>query len=122
MSREAQMSVARSPQEQADRCVDVLRFLTPDLVDFLADLHEAPASLAQATVQLLPFGSRSALVATGLAMTSGTSDDVSEHGRLQLTPLCFAVMAEAAAGRERQEISRLASRARTVASYLTGSG
>jgi len=97
---------------------DILRFLTPDLVDFLADLHEAPASLAQAAVQLLPFGSRSALLATGLASVKD-GETTAACGRLQLTPAAFAVMAEAATCKEQSEISDLATRARAIASDLT---
>jgi hypothetical protein len=114
MQREVRESCPTSDGQ--DRYADILCFFTPDLVDFLADLHEAPASLAQATVQLLPFGSRAALVATGLATLR---DGVSEDGRLQLTPLAFAVMAEAAESKQRDEISQLTERARTVASRLT---
>src|SRR5690349_14332879 len=96
--------------------VDALRFLTPDLVDFLADLHGAPAAIAVAAVQLLPFGSRAALLATGLATSRDEPDGNARQGRLQLTPLAFEVMAEAAARGDQEEISVLAERVRVVAS------
>jgi hypothetical protein len=81
------------------------------LVDFLADLRGAPPSIAQAAIQLLPFGSRSALLATGLA----TTRDASGEGRFQLTALGFDVIAEAATHDDHEEIRMLAARARVVA-------
>lgn len=74
---------------------DILEFMTPPLVSVLADLADAPASMAHATVQLLPFGSRAALEATGLAVPG---EDVDGHGHrvLCLTPLAFRVMSAAA--------------------------
>jgi hypothetical protein len=95
--------------------VDVMRFLTPDLVDFLADLRGAPPSIVQATIQLLPFGSRSALLATGLATSRDGAGDATGGGRLELTPLAFEVIAEAAACGDQEEIRMLAARARAVA-------
>ena len=94
---------------------DVIRFLTPDLVDFLVDLRGAPASIAQAAIQLLPFGSRSALLATGLATCPDRGEEASGAGRLQLTPLAYEVMAEAAGRADQDEIHLLAARARAAA-------
>ena len=94
---------------------DVIRFLTPALVDFLVDLRGAPASIAQAAIQLLPFGSRSALLATGLATCPDRGEEASGAGRLQLTPLAYEVMAEAAGRADQDEIHLLAARARAAA-------
>src|SRR5688500_17363142 len=103
MSRNQQMSRSPQGQGQGEWYSDVLEYLTPDLVDFLADLHEAPSSL----------------VATGLAVLKDATEARSDQGRLQLTSGAFAVMAEAAARKERREISCLAARARAVASDLS---
>src|ERR1700733_13180112 len=53
----------REVAEQGPRrsASEVLEFLHPDLSATLASLHEAPKSVAEATAQLLPFGSRAAL-------------------------------------------------------------
>jgi hypothetical protein len=75
---------------------EAAQFLTPDLRLFLADLDGAPPSIAQAAVQLLPFGSRSALLAIGLVTADGRTGTAAEPG-LQLTDLAFEVIAEAAA-------------------------
>lgn len=77
----------------------VLEFLTPGLIDTLASLHGVPPAVAQATVQLLPFGSRSALETLGLAFGG---DPSGRPGRryLELTPLAFEVMALAADSQE----------------------
>jgi hypothetical protein len=77
---------------------EAAQFLTPDLRLFLADLDGAPPSIAEAAVQLLPFGSRSALLAIGLVTADGGGAGTagSEPG-LRLTDLAFEVIAEAAA-------------------------
>lgn len=82
------MHEAKSPS-------DVLEYLSPQLVRILGGLDGAPESVAQATVQLLPFGSRAALEALGLAVAGDEIDDTT-HRYLKLTPLAFLVMAEAA--------------------------
>jgi len=51
-------NVARGLKRSA---TDVLAYLHPDLCATFASLHGAPRSVAEATVQLLPFGSRAAL-------------------------------------------------------------
>jgi hypothetical protein len=81
----------------ADRMpAEILEYLTPRLRAVLANLDGAPEAVCQAAVQLLPFGSRASLEATGLAVAG---EDVDGHGHrsLLLTPKAFAVMAEAAA-------------------------
>jgi hypothetical protein len=74
---------------------ETLEFLSPQLISVLAGLDGAPDSVAQATVQLLPFGSRAALEATGLAVLG---EDIDGHGHrvLHLTPAAFRAMTAAA--------------------------
>ena len=74
----------------------ILEWFTPDLVDVLASLDEAPVSLANAVVQLLPFGSRAALEDQGL-VTREAPPRGGGSPTLQLTALGFQVMAAAAA-------------------------
>ncbi|ROP30121.1 hypothetical protein EDD30_2955 [Couchioplanes caeruleus] len=93
---------------------DALRFLTPDLREFLADLHGAPASIAQAAVQLLPFGSRSALLSTGVATADGSGSGPAGETGLRLTTLGFEVIAEAAMPAEPDEVERLTSLAEAI--------
>ncbi len=78
-------ATARRPRELID-------YLPSRLTQVLAGLDGAPARVAEATVQLLPFGSRSALEATGLAV--GRS--LGGVRALTLTPLAYEVMSEAA--------------------------
>lgn len=95
---------------------EITRSLTPDLAASLADLHGAPRPLAQAMVQLLPFGSRAALEVLGLAVWRDAADDEAGERRLELTAAAFDVMAElTAAGADRDEIVALARDARAVA-------
>ena len=77
---------------------EALNYLPPDLIGVLASLHGAPRSLAEATIQLLPFGSRAALeeMQPPLAI-AGPATDPEGHRSLQLTDFAFEVMAEAAA-------------------------
>jgi hypothetical protein len=76
---------------------EILRFLPPDLRVTLASLHGAPESVATATVQLLPFGSRAALETLDPPLAR-QGRVVNEHGRrnLVLTRFCYEVMAAAA--------------------------
>jgi len=85
--------------DQSNAINGVYSFLTPDLCTTLASLHGAPRSVAEATVQLLPFGSRAALESTDppLAVAAGGGSRDGEHRRLELTPLAYQVMAYAAA-------------------------
>jgi hypothetical protein len=107
---------ARSPEDRS-QAASVLPWLTPDLVDTLASLHEAPPAVANAVTQLLPFGSRAALEDQQLAVeeptvTVGTGDV--ERASLALTPLAFEVMAlaaERASDETQNEWARRAERA-----------
>ena len=80
---------------------EALAYLHPELRAVLASLHGAPASVAEATVQLLPFGSRAGLesLTPPLAVPGRPIDD-DGHRPLRLTPFAYAVMAEAAAAAE----------------------
>jgi len=73
---------------------DLLRGLNPRLLRVLAGLHGVPNSIAEATIQLLPFGSRAALEAEELAVLE-RGEDGEEF--LRLTPRAYAAMAAAAA-------------------------
>lgn len=77
---------------------EVLQYLTPDAVTTLAGLNQAPESVAQAVVQLLPFGTRAALeqlkLVTGVPPTKDRP-----FRRLTLLPLAYEVMAVAASMR-----------------------
>src|SRR5690349_9257250 len=79
----------------------VLDFLHADLRTTLASLYGAPKSVAEATVQLLPFGSRAALETLNppLAVYGEPIDDEG-HRALMLTPFAYEVMAAAAAAAE----------------------
>jgi len=97
---------------------DVLAFLHPDLCATLASLHGAPRSVAEATVQLLPFGSRAALETLNppLAIAGECIDDEG-HRAITLTPFAYEVMAAAAAVAEAdpQAIDEWSDRARLAA-------
>lgn len=92
-----------APTGSAGRsAVEVLQYLTNDLRATLASLHGAPRSVAEATMQLLPFGSRAALETVeppiAVAASRAVGDDV--HRPLTLTPFAYEVMAAAAAAEE----------------------
>jgi hypothetical protein len=75
---------------------DVLAFLHPDLCATLASLHGAPRSVAEATAQLLPFGSRAALETLNPPLAiAGRVVDEEGHRPLTLTPFAYEVIAEA---------------------------
>ena len=96
--REPAQCNASAPEGGGCRtAADVLPFLHEDLSATLASLHGAPASIAQATIQLLPFGSRAALETLGLA-TLGHAVDTDGHRTLTLTSFAYEVMAEAGGG------------------------
>ena len=80
---------------ESTRAQAVLEFLSPRLINILAGLQGAPNSVTQATVQLLPFGSRAALESTGVAERCEDVDGRGHH-ILRLTPLGFEVIEEAA--------------------------
>ncbi len=73
---------------------ELLRGLNPRLLRVLAGLHGAPHSIAEATIQLLPFGSRAALEAEELAVLEKDEDG---QDFLRLTPRAYAAMEAAAA-------------------------
>jgi len=78
--------------------IEALEYLTPDLCATLASLHEAPPAVAEATVQLLPFGSRAALeTLTPPLAVEGEPIGEGGHRSLKLTPFAYDVMAAAAA-------------------------
>ena len=98
---------SRSSRRQApDGCplrtaTEVLEYLNPDLLATLASLHQAPRSVAEATVQLLPFGSRAALETLNPPLAvAGNPIDEDGHYALRLTPFAYEVMAAAAAAEE----------------------
>jgi hypothetical protein len=109
-------SVWASNEPSGVKCAAAaVEYLTPELLEFLADLHGSPDSLAQAAVQLLPFGSRSALLATGVVSSSGGggSGRAGEEG-LRLTPLGFEVIALAGAADESRQLDDLVAKAAAI--------
>ncbi|GAA4705960.1 hypothetical protein GCM10023215_52540 [Pseudonocardia yuanmonensis] len=74
--------------------VETCKYLTPDLLTVLASLHGVSRSIAEASIQLLPFGSRSALEALDLAK-AGPAIDAEGHRSLLLTEFAYEVMAAA---------------------------
>lgn len=109
-------SVGHQWQDNPGRlcAADAVQFLTPDLLEFLADLYEAPRPIAQGAIQLLPFGSRTALLATGLVVARPDSDSPARGECLQLTDLAFEVMEMAATAAESEEVDELADRAAAI--------
>jgi len=87
-------TVSKAPARSAK---DTLRFLPPDLLTVLASLYGVSREVANSTIQLLPFGSRSALetVSPPLATSTGPVIDVDGHRSLTLTDFAFDVIAEA---------------------------
>jgi hypothetical protein len=94
--------------------VEAVEYLTPDLLEFLADLHGCPAYVAQAAVQLLPFGSRSALLATGLVTPEGSDDTPAEKQGLRLTARGLEVIALVGAADESQKLDELVAKAAAI--------
>lgn len=92
---------ARTASLDGLSAAEALEYLPPDLVSVLAGLYGAPRSLAEATVQLLPFGSRVALeqMRPPLAVAE-TKVGPGGFCALTLTDFAFAVMAEASADQE----------------------
>src|SRR3954469_15806286 len=106
---------ARGPERSV---TDVLAFLHPDLCGTLASLHGAPRSVAEATIQLLPFGSRAALETLHPALAiAGACIDDEGHRALTLTPFAYEVMAAAAAAAaaDPQAVDEWSKRARLAA-------
>jgi hypothetical protein len=97
---------------------ETLEYLHPELRRTLARLHGAPPSVAEATIQLLPFGSRASLESLEPALVvAGAAVDDEMHRRLTLTPFAYEVMAEAAACDEAdpRAVSEWSERARLAA-------
>jgi hypothetical protein len=109
---------AQGPKRSA---TEVLEFLHPELCATLASLHGAPRSVAEATVQLLPFGSRAALETLNppLAIAGEPIDDEG-HRALALMPFAYDVMAAAAAVAESdpQTVHEWSERAQRAASAV----
>lgn len=84
------------PTVGARTAEEVLNFLPPDLIEVLAGLYGTSRAQADATIQLLPFGSRAALECMDppLAMP-GPAVEGSEYRTLELTDFGFEVIAEA---------------------------
>lgn len=72
--------------------------LPPDLVERLAVLRGAPNGIAESTIALLPYGSRSALAAYGLIEPIPEQPD--QAAEIRITGEGWAVIS-AAAGRSR---------------------
>ncbi|BFU45658.1 hypothetical protein [Krasilnikovia sp. MM14-A1004] len=105
-------TVERRPAECPDRLsvAEAVPFLTPDLLEFLTDLYGAPTSIAQSAIQLLPFGSRAALLATCLVTAHADGNGQKRGEILQLTDLAFEVMATPADS----EIDEIAAQAAAI--------
>jgi len=85
---------APASRETVDTLID---WLTPDQVITLAGLHGAPPGVANAVVQLLPFGSRTSLEELGLVVPDEQASDQGGRRRVVLTPLAYDVMSVLAA-------------------------
>jgi hypothetical protein len=99
-----------------------LRFLTPDLLAVLASLYGVSRSLANTTVQLLPFGSRAALemLDPPLAVSGPVIDAEGRRG-LTLTDFAYEVIAEAKSAAEEHPdaVSEWAAQADEVARMVS---
>jgi hypothetical protein len=96
----------------------VLGFLPPDLVSFLASLDGVEPSIANAAVQLLPFGSRTALeVLDPPLAVVGEPIDALGHRTLILTAFAWKVIAEARSALDESSsaVRRLSARADVIA-------
>ena len=99
--RSSEAAMCAASQETPDQVVlgggsdeDLLAGLNDRLIRVLAGLHGAPCAVAEATVQLLPFGSRAGLEAAELATLE---QDENGQDFLRLEPAAYAAMAQAAA-------------------------
>jgi len=75
---------------------EALGYLNVPLRSVLASLDGAPEAVCATALQLLPFGSRAALEATGIVVPGDVVDGLG-HKTLRLTSLAWDVIAEAAA-------------------------
>lgn len=100
----------------SDEARTTLSWLTPDLKTTLASLDGAPAALATAAVQLLPFGSRAALIELQLAKAPIAGDSCAV---IELTPFAYEVMQAAAleASADPGAVSDWLQRARVAADF-----
>ena len=80
----------RDGDAETARAWEVFEWLPPDLQTTMASLDGAPEPIATAVIQLLPFGSRAALITLGLAQPQ--ADDTHPAAVVELTRLAFAVM------------------------------
>ncbi len=78
-----------------DRLTEALTLLLPETRSTLAALSDAPTSVAQAVIQLLPFGSRSVLEDLEIVKRGPTVDGKGRTS-LELTPFGFDVIDAAA--------------------------
>lgn len=101
-----------------------LKYLPSDLIAILASLHNLPRSWANATIQLLPFGSRSALECLNppLAIPGPPTAAPDGHRTLVLTEFAFEVIAEAHASAEAspEEVSDWVAQADEIARIAAG--
>lgn len=75
-----------------------LAWLPPDARALLASLHNTPPSIAEAVLQLVPFGSRAALLDQGV-----TEVDEGTHA-VSITPFGYLVMREAASDATKKDL------------------
>jgi len=78
---------------------EVLGWMNSDLRTTLGSLDGAPASIANAVVQLLPFGSRVALEKLDIVRRGSIADDTG-HYSIVLTDFGYSVIAAAAIDNE----------------------
>lgn len=90
MSINRWLSRGRSTVDTVPAAREALTFLTPETKSLLASLNGASPAICESVVQLIPFGSRAALLEQGLAI-HGPAPEL-----LKITPLGFAVIAAAA--------------------------
>lgn len=84
------------PDPTTDTPEQALKLLPPNLIATLASMHGTTTAIVKATVQLLPPGSRAALVDAGLATESPTTARGNGLRRIKPTPLAFDVITLAA--------------------------
>lgn len=78
-----------------ERIEEALKVLLPETLSTLGSLSDAPVAVAQAVMQLLPFGSRVALEDLEI-VRPGSEVDNQGHAVLELTPFGFDVVDAAA--------------------------
>ena len=78
----------------AEQRLEIPGGLTPDLVETLCLLDDAPPGMAEATIALLPYGSRSNLAAHGIV--AAMSADKGEPTEIEISPYGWQVIAACA--------------------------